>query len=52
MIMRKTWSKERFKRDGVNSPRYQHTDQYIGWFLFGVIPLFISRERLRYVSQP
>lgn len=41
MIIKKSWG----SRKGINllfgfSPKYQYT----GWFLFGIIPLFIIRR--------
>ena len=45
MIVRKTW--ERFtkdKRAGWRGTSYR--DVYTGWFLMGIIPLYITRERL------
>ena len=38
MIIKKTWK----RRDGVYRYRYKYT----GWFLFGIIPLYINREEL------
>lgn len=37
MIYRKTWEKT----------RDHYRDIYTGYFLFGIIPLFIARERFR-----
>ncbi len=49
MIVKKTW--ERFARDfkGVTGglPGKNYIDTYTGWFLFGIIPLYISRARAR-----
>lgn len=41
MIVKKTW--ERWVKDGL----YRYHDIYVGWFLFGIIPLYIERERER-----
>ena len=49
MIVKKTW--ERFARDkigvGANTSYYNYLDTYTGWFLFGVLPLYIKRQRER-----
>lgn len=36
MIIKKTW------KGKFNGHTYRYN--YIGWFLFGIIPLYISRE--------
>jgi hypothetical protein len=41
MLMRKTWERTIMIDDvGVNKYR---TLKYTGWFLFGIIPLYINR---------
>jgi hypothetical protein len=49
MIVKKTW--ERFAKDrkapGGYDNAYLYRDTYIGWFLFGLIPLYVVRERVR-----
>lgn len=42
MIVYKEWSK--FHKD-VYGGHYRH---YIGWFLFGIIPLYIKRKKSMY----
>ncbi len=37
MLYRKTWEKH----------RTSYKDVYTGWFLFGIIPLIVTRERFR-----
>lgn len=46
MILKKTW--ERFARDekGVGSGM-NYLDTYTGWHLFGLLPLYIVRDRKR-----
>lgn len=47
MIVRKEW--ERYRRDVRvgDHRRLQYRDVYKGWFLFGVLPLYVIRERQR-----
>lgn len=51
MILKKTWS--RFGHDSHkksthgSSTHYNCIDLYTGYFLFGIIPLYIERQRNR-----
>ena len=43
MIIKKTWIKRKpiFKHSSIKNVYY-----YTGWFLFGIIPLYINRVRI------
>lgn len=41
MILKKTW--EEYTRESFTN----YKDIYTGWYLFGVVPLYVSRERFR-----
>lgn len=45
MIVRRTWERHSRDHDGISTVWYR--DVYTGWFLFGIVPIFISRERNR-----
>ncbi len=46
MIVRKDW--ERWGKRGFGYPyKFDCRDIYTGWFLFGFLPLYISRRRCR-----
>ncbi len=53
MIVKKTWerlaasrwSARRWSFDGHGNVHPQYHDQYTGWFLFGILPLYITRDR-------
>lgn len=54
MIVRKTWERRRSDRFGPRQvsfnlgsgkQRSQYLDVYDGWFLFGLLPLYIVRSR-------
>ena len=47
MIVRKTWERSCTDRKGPGIRPTVYTDVYDGWFLFGLIPLFINRSRTR-----
>ncbi len=44
MLIRKTWQREG-SHHASPFQRRRHIDSYEGWFLFGIIPLYISRTR-------
>lgn len=46
MIVLKEWERYR-SRVKVGDRRLDYRDIYKGWFLFGVLPLFITRVRQR-----
>ncbi len=47
MIVKKTWERIAYARlipaDRFSKERYR--DVYTGWFLLGIIPLFVIRDR-------
>ena len=45
MIVFKTW--ERYKTETRDRVRKRYHDVYEGYFLFGLVPLYISRSRTR-----
>lgn len=52
MLMVKSWSRERKRKTGwINlgtgkaCTKVWAVDFYTGWFLFGVIPLYVRRQR-------
>lgn len=50
MIVKKTWERFASDKNGVGyrgSFGSNYLDIYTGWFLFGLIPLYIKRERSR-----
>ncbi len=50
MIVKKSWEKRVKRRTGREFQSYQkttHDDVYTGWFLFGILPLYVMRDRTR-----
>lgn len=55
MIVKKTWEREARDSGAPDGNRFtgggdwipQYLDIYTGWFLLGVIPIYIVRERTR-----
>jgi hypothetical protein len=49
MIIRKTWERLAYDRKGIggHNRSRNYLDIYTGWFLFGIFPLYISRDRKR-----
>lgn len=45
MIVRKTWERYKWVQIKQHVGKTQYRDVYTGWFLFGIIPLFIDRDR-------
>jgi hypothetical protein len=45
MIVKKMWRKEKDTRDPKGNKMMV---EYSGWFLFGIIPLFIETTRIYY----
>lgn len=41
MLVFKSW--EKYRKEKL----YNYRDVYTGWFLFGILPLIIWRERIR-----
>jgi hypothetical protein len=47
MIVKKTWSRDSKVKTGRGGYRFRYIN-YRGWFLFGIIPLYVERINVRY----
>lgn len=47
MIVKKTWERRARDAKAPGVPTAVYTDTYTGWFLFGFIPLYTVRHRVR-----
>jgi len=43
MIVRKSWISERYRKSRITGRSGWITYQWRGWFLFGIIPLYLER---------
>ena len=47
MIVEKHWERYNFEKISKGGTVASYHDVYRGWFLFGIVPLYVMRDRTR-----